>query len=243
MPPAPAVRDAEKLVSVPVAPVRPNTESALPVPVMARSAAVPVLRLMTPLTLTEEAVWPVATATVAAPLAIVAVRTPVAISIAFSVSVIVADCRKTVELPLPSVTMLPLTPEPDATLAASGVGALRKVMVLPLTFSVEPSAIRLPAVAALVVRVAPTVVMPEPSAVVRPKALRKSALPLTLEIATGRSLQADRAGSDRGDGLAGVGRRGRDAGSNVEDRTPLARSIARSTSPTVAVEVVELAPI
>jgi hypothetical protein len=29
----------------------------------------------------------------------------------------------------------------------------------------------------------------------------------------------------------------------VEDRTPLARSIARRTSPTVAVEVVELAPI
>ena len=49
MPPAPAVRAAVKLVSVPVVPVRPSAESALPVPVMDRSAAVPVLIFSTPL--------------------------------------------------------------------------------------------------------------------------------------------------------------------------------------------------
>ena len=42
------------------------------------------------------------------------------------------------ELPLPSVTRLPMTPEPVATLAATGGAAFVKLMVLPLTFRVEP---------------------------------------------------------------------------------------------------------
>ena len=57
MPPAPAVRVASKLVAFWVGPVRPRKDRALPVPVMARSVAVPVLILSVPLT-TEEAVSP-----------------------------------------------------------------------------------------------------------------------------------------------------------------------------------------
>ena len=40
---------------------------------------------------------------------------------------------------MPSVTMLLLTPEPVATCAAAGGAAFLNVMVLPLTFRVEPS--------------------------------------------------------------------------------------------------------
>ena len=43
-------------------------------------------------------------------------------------------------LPLPSVTRLPLTPEPDATEVEAGAEPERKVMVLPFTVSVSPSA-------------------------------------------------------------------------------------------------------
>ncbi|MET3361638.1 hypothetical protein ABIF60_003033 [Bradyrhizobium japonicum] len=43
-------------------------------------------------------------------------------------------------LPLPSVTRLPLTPEPDATPVEAGAEPERKVMVLPFTVSVSPSA-------------------------------------------------------------------------------------------------------
>ena len=42
-------------------------------------------------------------------------------------------------LPLPSVTMLPLTPEPAGTAGAAGAEPALKVMVLPLTVSVSPS--------------------------------------------------------------------------------------------------------
>ena len=93
MPPAPAVRDAAKLVSVPVAPVRPSAESALPVPVMDRSVVVPVLIYRVPLAETDEAAMPVAVVNVAAPLAFTAVLTPVARSMAFRVSATVAPCR------------------------------------------------------------------------------------------------------------------------------------------------------
>ena len=43
-------------------------------------------------------------------------------------------------LPLPSVTRLPLTPEPLGTAVDAGAAPLRKVMVLPFTVSVSPSA-------------------------------------------------------------------------------------------------------
>src|SRR3954447_10077125 len=99
-------------------------------------------------------------------------------------------------LPPPSVTRLPLTPEPDATAVEAGAEPERKVMVLPFTVSVSPSAgwalptrpvavvpevaIRVmapvravaaspavPAVPVKVPRVAPSVVVP-PAAVVPP---------------------------------------------------------------------------
>src|SRR6267154_951383 len=66
---------------------------------------------------------------------------------------------------------------------AAGVAAFLNVMILPFTFRVEPSAIRLPTDEALVVRTAPTVVLPPPVAVVRPSDLRKSAAPVTLRSA------------------------------------------------------------
>ncbi|MGY3034841.1 hypothetical protein ACVIIV_004011 [Bradyrhizobium sp. USDA 4354] len=54
-------------------------------------------------------------------------------------------------LPLPSVTRLPLTPEPVGTAAASGAEPARKVMVLPFTVSVSPSAGAVPIFVAAVV--------------------------------------------------------------------------------------------
>ena len=58
-----------------------------------------------------------------------------------------------------------------------------KVIVLPFTCRVEPSVIRLPSVVELVVRAAETVGRPAPTEAVRPNALRKSALPVTLRSA------------------------------------------------------------
>src|SRR5438552_13360218 len=45
-----------------------------------------------------------------------------------------------VESPTPSVTMLPLTPDPLATPLVAGAAPTRNVMVLPLTVRVSPSA-------------------------------------------------------------------------------------------------------
>src|SRR5215470_1208383 len=84
-----------------------------------------------------------------------------------------------VELPLPSLTTLPETPEPAGTLAADGVPAFLNLIVLPSTLSIEPSVISVPKLAPLVVRLALTVALPEPVAVVSPSALRASALPVT----------------------------------------------------------------
>ena len=146
---------------------------------------------------------------------------------------------------MPSVTSVATDMPVWRNADAAGVGAFLKVMVLPLTFSVEPSAIRLPRVATLVVRVAPTVVMPEPSAVVRPSAFRKSALPLTLRsppVEVSR-LMAPPPTTDGGR-LASVGRECRDAGVDYR-RANAAGEIdgGLSTSPTVAVEAVIEAPI
>ena len=66
---------------------------ALPVPVMDRSVAVPVLIFNVPLAETDEAAMPVAVVKVAVPLAFAAVLTPVARSMAFRVSAMVAPCR------------------------------------------------------------------------------------------------------------------------------------------------------
>jgi len=94
MPPVPEVRAAVKADAVPVLPARPRTDSALPVPVTDRSALTPVEILSWPEALIDEAVWPDAVASVPPPLPLsVKVCTPVAKSIAFSVSAIVALCR------------------------------------------------------------------------------------------------------------------------------------------------------
>ena len=75
-------------------PARPSAFSALPVPVIDRSALTPVEILSWPEALIDELVWPVAVASVAVPLALtVAVCTPVARSIAFSTSATVPACR------------------------------------------------------------------------------------------------------------------------------------------------------
>src|ERR1700737_1939670 len=99
MPPAPALRDALKLVALPVAPVRPSAESALPVPVMDRSVVVPVDSCSVPLAETDEAAMPLAVVNTAAPEVFTAVLTPVARSMALRVSATVAPCRETGELP------------------------------------------------------------------------------------------------------------------------------------------------
>src|SRR5258708_5551434 len=112
MPPAPAVREAVKVVALPVLPLSPGAVLALPEPVLFRYRGVPVLLFRAPL-------------------------------------------------------------------AAGGAGFVN-VRALRVTLSVEPlviSALRLPL---LVVRKAATVALPEPVAVVRPSALRASALPVTL---------------------------------------------------------------
>ncbi|MGY3419902.1 hypothetical protein ACVWZW_000377 [Bradyrhizobium sp. F1.13.4] len=70
-------------------------------------------------------------------------------------------------LPLPSVTRLPLTPEPDATAVEAGAEPERNVMVLPFTVSVSPSAgWALPARPVAVVPLVAIRVMVPPSAVV-----------------------------------------------------------------------------
>src|SRR5215218_8371475 len=63
--PGAAVRPAVKVVPVPVLPVRPSDESALPVPTIDRSALVPVEICSAPLELIEDAVCPLAVANVA----------------------------------------------------------------------------------------------------------------------------------------------------------------------------------
>jgi len=115
-------------------------------------------------------------------------------------------------LPLPSVTTLPLTPDPVGTFAAAGVPAFLKVIVLPLTVSVEPSWIREPRLAELVVRVAVTVALPAPVAGRETQRLERVGLADDREVGTGRGLQGDCAARDRGRGLAGVGRDGRRTG-------------------------------
>src|SRR5712664_928426 len=128
MPPAPAVRVAVKEASVPVGPVRPSADRALPVPEIDRSVAVPVLIFSAPVT-TDDA------------------------------------------------------PGPEATFAASGGAAFLNVMVLPLTFRVEPSWTRVPSEAEVIVRPLVTVTLPAPTDAVRPRAFRRSALPVMLRSA------------------------------------------------------------
>ena len=93
MPPTPEVRAAVKAVAVPVLPLRPNAESALPVPVIDRSALTPVEIASWPLELTDDVIWPAVVESVAAPWKMLAVFTPVARSIALSRSVSVAVRR------------------------------------------------------------------------------------------------------------------------------------------------------
>ncbi len=94
MPPTPAARAALKLLLLPVGPLRPRTDSALPIPpLMLRSAAVPVLSFSVPFAFTDDGVTPAAVANTAAPAVFVVVCTPDARSIAFSVSAMVAVCR------------------------------------------------------------------------------------------------------------------------------------------------------
>ncbi len=68
MPPMPEMRAAAKAEDVPVLPAKPNTDKALPVPVIDRSALTPVEILSCPELLIDEAVWPAAVASVPPPL-------------------------------------------------------------------------------------------------------------------------------------------------------------------------------
>ncbi|MGY3034842.1 hypothetical protein ACVIIV_004012 [Bradyrhizobium sp. USDA 4354] len=110
-------------------------------------------------------------------------------------------------------------------------------MTLPLTFSVEPSVIRAPSEAELVVRVAVAVALPPPVAVVRPSDLSRSALPVT-DTSAPAELFSVTMPAVIDDGVAA------EAAPMVaaplvivEVCTPLARSIAVSTSLTVAAGV------
>ena len=83
-----------KLLLLPEGPLRPRTASALPMPpLMLRSAAVPVLSFSVPFAFTDDGVTPAAGINAATPAVFVAVCTPEARSIAFSVSAMVAVCR------------------------------------------------------------------------------------------------------------------------------------------------------
>ena len=129
-------------------------------------------------------------------------------------------------------------------LAEGGRGAFLKVMVLPSTFRVEPSAIRLPTVAELVVRLAVTVAVPAPTEEVRPRALRKSALPLTLRSAPVDVSRTSLPAPETVDSVWPVLVASVATPALMEAvLTPLARSMAFSTSVTLAVEWVELAPM
>ncbi len=137
--------------------------------------------------------------------------------------------------------MWPLTPKPVAIAGAldePGTGAFLKVMTWPSTFSVEPSEIREPSEDALVVRVALTVTLPPPVALVRPSSFRKSALPVTdrsapveLFSVTTPAAADDAVAAEAAPIVAAPLL-------IVEVFTPLARSIAVRTSPTVAAGVV-----
>jgi hypothetical protein len=87
------------------------------------------------------------------------------------------------ELPLPSVTTLPVWPEPAGTFAGNGASAFLKVTVLPLMFSVEPSWISVPSVVEAVVRALVTVALPPPTEVVNFRAFSRSASPVMLRSA------------------------------------------------------------
>src|SRR5438105_13675087 len=65
MPPGAAVREAEKVVALPVLPLSPSADIALPEPVMVRSDVVPVLICSAPLGAIDEVVAPEAVLRVA----------------------------------------------------------------------------------------------------------------------------------------------------------------------------------
>src|SRR5215470_3893598 len=83
MPPGAAVRDAAKVGALPVLPVRPSAESALPEPEIVRSEVVPVLICSAPLGAIDE-MGVLTVLSVAAPNEMAAVCTPVARSMALS---------------------------------------------------------------------------------------------------------------------------------------------------------------
>ena len=118
----------------------------------------------------------------------------------------------------------------------AGAGAFLKVMVLPLTFSVEPSWISLPSEARWWCGAAVTVVLPAPSAVVRPSALRKSALPVTLRSAPVELCRVTLPAADRRRSGADGWRSSPAPAADRRLLTPLARSIAVTDRSTVAVE-------
>src|SRR4051812_50043795 len=113
---------------------------------MLRSAPVEVLRLITPAPEIEDAVWPLPVVMVAAPEALAAFLTPLARSIAVrtsptvAVEVVLLAPMKIVELPEPSVTMLPDKPEPEATADVAGAGPPLKGKGWPLEGELSPPA-------------------------------------------------------------------------------------------------------
>ncbi len=234
MPPVPAIRGAVKLVPVPVAPVRPSTDSALPVLVMFRSLLVPLESFNVPLAAIVDAVAPGAVTTLAVAPAMVAVFVPVARSMAVRTSATVPPCRKMVELPEPSVTRLTLlTPEPAGIAPRAAGLAFLNVMVWPSTFRVEPSVTRLPRLVALVARAAVMVVAPAPTADVRPSTLRLSALPVIERSAPVEPLSVVMPAATV---LAVPPRVATPAATDATYWRPLARSMAVVRSPTVATD-------
>ncbi len=135
--------------------------------------------------------------------------------------------------------MLPLTPEPAATDVLDGTVADLKVMVLPSTLSVEPSAIRFAVVSALVALFTVTVPTVEPVALVRPKNFRMSLAPEMLVVPpAGEAMVSSPAALMLLAVLAAGVVRVAAPAATAAVWTPLARSIAFKTSPTVAVVVV-----
>jgi hypothetical protein len=233
--PGAAVRPAVNEVAVPVLPVRPSTESALPVPTIDRSAVVPVEICSEPLELIEEFVCPLAVAN-----GRTAGRKRRVLNAGGKIDrnqhvgdrgLLQIDGRVAVTIGLD----LAADARAGRNVAQPGAAAFLNVMVLPLTFSVEPSWTSVPSEPQRWCgAVDGGVAGAEPS--VRPSAFERSALPVMLRSAPVEVCRSDAAPRSRAVWPA-VGERRR-AGAIDALCTPLARSIAVSTSPTVAVGAV-----
>ncbi len=185
------------MVPVPVLPVRPSDESALPVPMIDRSAVVPVEICSAPLELIDDLVWPDAAATVAPPVAIVAVWTPVARSIAFSVSATVRALQ--VDRRVAVTVGDEVTADTGDRSGRSRPGSRRVLERDGLAVDVQGRAIldQVPSERRGDACAAVTVTSPAPTDAVGSSASRRSALPVMLRSAPVRCEGQD-AGRDGG---------------------------------------------